>query len=397
MSWITGRKDIFSKIATALGNLEIKRKTVWMHCASLGEFEQGRPLVELIRLHYPGYIIIITFFSPSGYEIRKNYKEADHVFYLPLDGKENARQFINLIRPDLVLWIKYDFWHYYLAELKNRHIPTFLISGAFREDQQFFRPFGAFWKNMLKCFNFIFLQNNTSAQLLSNIGFKENVMVAGDTRFDRVIDNARNFEPINFIEGYINHQQVIVAGSTWEEDEAVFVHYIKSHPDRKFIIAPHEIDKDNIASIKKIFRNAIQYSELQSLNQNSGNELLRASNVLIIDCIGLLSRLYYYADVAYVGGGFGENGLHNILEAAVFAKPVIFGPELDKNFEATEMIDAGGAVSIRNAIDLEIVMNELLNNDIELKIKGAAAKQYVYSRSGASLKVIDHLKETNMI
>ena len=385
--WITGRKDILNQIATAL-NQKDRNRTIWMHCASLGEFEQGRPLLEQIRAKDSSACIIITFFSPSGYRIRKNYPGADFVFYLPMDGKHNARELVRLFNPSLVLWIKYEFWHYYLEELKRRQVPAYLVSGAFRKGQRFFTSYGSFWKNILKSFTHIFLQNHLSAQLLEEIGISGNVTVSGDTRFDRVISIAENHVPIPAIAQFCSSRQVIVAGSTWEEDEAVFIHYVRANPGKAFIIAPHEIDIENLTEIKKAFPGSIFFSEVGNISSVQDYHKI---NVLIIDSIGLLAGLYKYADVTYVGGGFGDDGLHNILEAAVYGKPVVFGSEIDKNFEATELIDAGGAVCIENAVELEAAMNEMLNNEVELKLKGDAARAYIYSKAGATKIVMDYL------
>ena len=395
-TWGTGRKDIFSKIALALGTSNGKQHTVWMHCASLGEFEQGRPLLDEIRKASPASKLIVTFFSPSGYEQRKDYKGADHVFYLPMDGHNNAKKFIDLINPSLVLWIKYEYWYYYLTELKSRNIPTLLISATFREDQRFFNKYGTFWLQMLHTFTHIFLQNSFSAKLLEGINISNNVTITGDTRFDNVKDIADHFIEVPHIGQFCNGRQTIVAGSTWEDDEAIFKHYIKTHPQRLLILAPHEVDHENLQDIKKMFPSSMFYSQL--VENAESNSIPDASiNVLIIDSIGLLSRLYKYCDVAYVGGGFGDNGLHNILEAAVYGKPVIFGPETDKNFEAEEMIEAGGAISIGNALQLEAAINELLDNKVILEMKGKAAYDYVQNSAGGTNKIMGYLKLHNLL
>lgn len=381
--WIKGRKNFPETSYTT------KQKTIWMHCASLGEFEQGRPLLENLKITYPHYKIVLTFFSPSGYEIQKNYNGADDVFYLPLDSLANAKRLIDQINPTLVLWIKYEFWFYYLKEIKWRNIPLLLISGAFRDRQPFFKWFGKFWKEMLNCFTFFFLQNTSSKILLENIGFK-NTSVSGDTRFDRVITIAENFNDVELIKDFCGNNKVIVAGSTWEDDEAELVHYVKTHPEIKFIIAPHEIDNENLADVKKAFAGAIFYSEINGNRQ-------QATNCLIIDNIGMLSRLYKYADITYVGGGFGDDGLHNILEAAVYGKPVIFGPEFEKNFEAQELIDCGGAITISNALALEKVLNELLTDEATLQKRSDAAKNYVYSNAGATEKILEFIQENRLL
>lgn len=380
--WIKGRKNF------PVFNSE-ESETIWMHCASLGEFEQGRPLLEKIREEFPRYTIVITFFSPSGYEIEKKFKGADHIFYLPIDSASNAKRFIQLINPALVLWVKYEYWYHYLLELKKRNIPILLISGAFRKDQPFFKWYGNFWKEMLDCFTYYFVQNSNSKNLLSNINIK-NVTVSGDTRFDRVISIAGNFDDVSLIKEFCGSSKAIVAGSTWEDDEAELIHYARTNTDIKFIIAPHEVDKENLADVKKEFKGSLFFSELNDLT-------IQNTNIIIIDNIGMLSRLYKYADITYVGGGFGDDGLHNILEAAVYGKPVIFGPIFEKNFEAEELIAWGGAITIENALELEKVLNNLLNNPVELKKRSEAAKNYVYSNEGATKKIMEYIQENRLL
>jgi 3-deoxy-D-manno-octulosonic-acid transferase len=388
--WIKGRKKF-----PVIENSDVKKETIWMHCASLGEFEQGRPLIEKIKKEYPLHRIIISFFSPSGYEIEKNFNGADHIFYLPSDSASNAKKFIDLIDPKLVLWIKYEYWYYYLQELKKRNIPTLLISGNFREDQPFFKWYGNFWREMLQCFTHYFLQNEDSKNLLETLNIK-NFSISGDTRFDRVKTIVENFEDVPLIKEFCGEKKIIVAGSTWEEDEAELIHFVKANTDVKFIIAPHEVDKENIRDVKKKFVNSILYSEWITNNWQaaSGNT---QPNCLIIDSIGILSRLYKYADITYVGGGFGYTGLHNILEAAVYGKPVIFGPEIDKNIEAQELIDCDAGIIIENALELETILNELLHNEQELKRRSEAAKSYVYRNLGATKKVMDFIQEKRLL
>lgn len=380
--WIKGRKK-FPSLTSATN------ETIWMHCASLGEFEQGRPVIEQVKRDYPGYTIVITFFSPSGYEIQKNYKGADHIFYLPADSAANAKKFISLINPKLVLWVKYEYWHYYLHELKKKNIPILLVSGAFRKDHPFFKWYGNFWRNMLTCFTYYFVQNNSSKDMLESIGIK-NVTVSGDTRFDRVITIAENFDEVPWIKEFCGDNRVIVAGSTWEDDEAEWVHYAKANKDIKFIIAPHEVDKENLHDVKKAFTGSLFYSELN-------NDTIPRSNVVIIDNIGMLSRLYKYAHITYVGGGFGYDGLHNILEAAVYGKPVLFGPVFEKNFEAEELIECDGGITITNAPELEKTLTGLFDNPDELQKRSAAAKNYVYSNAGATKKIMGYIQENRLL
>lgn len=363
-----------------------------MHCASLGEFEQGRPVLQQLKETSPEIFIVITFFSPSGYEIIKNNKDFKNIFYLPMDSKIHAHKFLNIVKPDLVLWVKYEYWHYYLQEIKKREIPLLMISGVYRESHAFFRWYGSFYKNMLHAFTHFFVQNENSKEWLEKLVSPEKITVSGDTRCDRVINIAKNFTEVAGISEFCENHKVIVMGSTWEDDEAEWTHYVRQHPEIKFIIAPHEIDKENLADVKKEFEGAVFYSEWM----NDAKEK-NSCNCIIIDNIGILSRLYYYATITYVGGGFGADGLHNILEAAVYGKPVIFGPEFYRNFEAEELIDCSGGISIENAIELEKVVDNLLKNDEELITRSAAAKNYVYKNAGATDKIITLIQKNNWV
>ncbi len=389
--WVAGRKNIFDKIKSELGTQHTK--LVWMHCASLGEFEQGRPLLEEIKIGNPEIKTVLSFFSPSGYEVMKNYSGADHIFYLPMDSKNNAVKFIDAISPSLVLWVKYEFWFYYLAELKRRNIHTILVSGIFRDNQPFFKWYGGIWRIMLDCFTHIFVQNDQSAGLLEKICTNQNITVNGDTRFDRVIAIAEKFENIPFITAYCDNKQVVVAGSTWEEDEVELLHFVKAHPEIKFIIAPHEVDEENLADVKKEFPDSICYSELIA----TANGQPSTSNVLIIDNIRMLSRLYKYATIAYVGGGFGVDGVHNVLEAAVYGKPVVIGPVYEKFDEATGLVETGGGISISSLFELEAVMNKLLLDDKEREGVGETARNFVYSRAGAAEKIIRYIQVNRLL
>jgi 3-deoxy-D-manno-octulosonic-acid transferase len=367
---------------------------IWMHCASLGEFEQGRPLLEAAREQYPGYKILLTFFSPSGYEIRKNYTGADLVLYLPMDDPNNAREFIDTIKPSLVLWVKYEYWYYYLIELKKRNIPVLLISGIFRKDQPFFKWYGGLWKKILENFDHLFVQTKSSGELLNRIGVMGNITVTGDTRFDRVITIAEQWEKLaEPIEQFCEGHQIIVAGSTWEEDEEELIHYAKAYPRVRFIFVPHEVSKARIQDLQQEFPEALLYSSL--INRQLSTVI--HTNVLIIDTIGILSRLYKYATIAYVGGGFNESGIHNILEAAVYGKPVIFGPEYEKFAEATGLVDAGAAFSIENALELEALLNRLLNNDEEWKKSSKVAREYVYGHKGATALIMDYIHRKRLL
>ena len=392
---VEGRKNI---IATIKSNTPAPgQQVVWMHCSSLGEFEQGRPLLESLKQQYSSITIVLTFFSASGFEVLKNYLGADKVYYLPLDNAANAKEVVSAINPNLVLWVKYEFWFYYLHEIKSRNIPLLLVSGIFRPGQPFFKWYGKIWRQMLGCFTHLFVQNETSVQLLATLNFHKNVSISGDTRFDRVITIAAQFEQLPLIEKFCGKNKIVVAGSTWEDDEAELTHYVKANPAIKFIIAPHEIDAENLKDVQKEFPHSIFYSKLKNNQLNPINEEGITPNVLIIDNVGMLSRLYHYATITYVGGGFGADGVHNVLEAAVFGKPVIYGPEYEKYAEAIGLVDCGGGISIENALELERTLNGLWNNEELLTKKGNAAKNFVYSNAGASAKIIQFIQEKRLL
>ena len=388
---LRGRKNILSTIRS--NNPASGQQVIWMHCASVGEFEQGRPVVESLKKSYPEITIVLTFFSASGYEAMKNYKGADQIYYLPLDSASNAKKMLDALNPTLVLWVKYEFWYHYLHELKSRKIPVLLISGIFRDSHPFFKWYGSLWREMLGSFSYLFVQNESSAILLSSIGIRENTLVTGDTRFDRVIEIAEKFEPLPAIERFCGKNRVIVAGSTWEEDETEFIHYVRSNPDIKFIFAPHETDKGHLQDMKKAFPNAVFYSEL--INYPLDASIM--PNVLIIDNVGILSRLYYYANISFVGGGFGADGVHNVLEAAVYGKPVIFGPEYKKYAEAIGLVDCGGGIPIQNALELESLVNTFWEQEGVLTTKGAAANNFVYAHAGSSKKIIQFIQEKRLL
>lgn len=390
--WLQGRKSIFEKLRLAI-HRNPAQDLIWMHCASLGEFEQGRPLLETFSARYPEAAILLTFFSSSGYEIRKNYEKADHVFYLPFDSPSNARRFLSIVQPTMVLWIKYEYWYFYFKEIEKARIPFLLISGIFRQEQLFFKWYGSLHREMLRCFSHMFVQTGESEALLNSIGFNDHVSVTGDTRFDRVIDIAKQFEPVGMIAEFCGNHHVIVAGSTWDDDEEELDHFANIHPEIRFIIAPHEIHASHLKDIQKLFKRSVLYSAYQ--RQITGNDMQAGPqeqpNVLVIDNIGMLSRLYRYATLAYVGGGFGESGVHNILEAAVYGKPVVFGPVYNKYAEAEELLESGGAFSIQNALELEKVLNRLLHNYHEYNHACEASRKYVYSKSGARQKITDYV------
>jgi 3-deoxy-D-manno-octulosonic-acid transferase len=384
--WVEGRKNIFERLSSQLhivnpGN----KKLAWFHCASLGEFEQGRPLLEKYRKQYPDEIILLTFFSPSGYEIRKNYKGADLICYLPIDTPSNAKLFLDIVKPSIAFFIKYEFWFNYLNELKIRNIPVYLVSGIFRQDQHFFKSYGGWFKRQLRSFTHFFLQDEASASLLASIGF-ENADVVGDTRFDRVSEIVRNVSKIELVEKFKGDQMVFICGSTWQEDEKMIS--VSDWNKFKIIIAPHEINEDHLSFIEAEFSRqnckTIRFSQANALNIN-------AANVLIIDNIGMLSSLYQYGSIAFIGGGFGK-GIHNILEAATFGLPVIFGPNYHKFNEAKELIKSGGAFSVSDTEELNKTFTLLKDGQI-LKMASHVSKHYVQSRTGASDKILSAISK----
>jgi 3-deoxy-D-manno-octulosonic-acid transferase len=395
-AWVNGRKSIFRTIR----NAEIRGdQRIWMHCASLGEFEQGRPVIESLKKIYPHITVIISFFSPSGFEIRKNYAGADHVFYLPMDSAIHAKRWLDLIDPNLVLWIKYDYWYYYLRELQKRKIPVLLISPLFRTDQPFFKWYGNIHRLMLDSFHAFFVQNELSAKLLQTLGIHQSVFVSGDTRFDRVIDIAEAFESLPLVADFCRDRRVIVAGSTWEEDEEELDHFANTHPEIRFIIAPHEIEEDHLKDMETLFHRTIRYSVMEQI-RIAGQVPAQDDhqpNVLLIDNIGMLARLYHYADICYVGGGFGDDGVHNVLEAAVYRKPVVTGPVIEKYFEVMELAEAGGVIIIDNALEAESVFNRLLDNPEEYDYHARQAHDYVYARKGATEKVVRYIQENRLL
>lgn len=407
--WLEGRKGLLEKIQSAVESRELGLGTqdsrlptpgsrlIWMHCASLGEFEQGRPVLEALRSRYPGIKILLTFFSPSGYEVRKNYEGADYVFYLPMDSRANARRFLDIVQPSLVIWIKYEYWYHYLTTLKKRKIPTLLVSGIFRPDQPFFKWYGRLHRHILESFTHLFVQTPDSRDLLAGIGFTAHVTVNGDTRFDRVAQIAQQFTPIPVIEAFCGNHPTIVAGSTWPEDEEELDHYANTHPGMRFIIAPHEVTEAHLLEIEKLFKHTVRYSVLQKRVPGTVSRDQHVTNTLIIDNIGMLSRLYKYATITYVGGGFGDDGVHNVLEAAVYNKPVVHGPVYEKYIEATELVEQGGAFPIETALELEKVLNNLLTDTTAYNKACRQAGDYVRRKAGATEAVLQFIQEKRLL
>ncbi|MCF3108594.1 3-deoxy-D-manno-octulosonic acid transferase [Niabella sp. CC-SYL272] len=384
--WRSGRKHLLQRLEEALGGN--KAPVIWVHCASLGEFEQGRTILETLKKEYPDFRVLLTFFSPSGYEIRKNYANADWVFYLPLDTPYNARRFVQIVKPSLALFVKYEYWYHLLQALKKTGTPTLLVSALFRENAIFFKPYGSFHRKMLRCFTHIFVQDMASKSRLAAIIPAEQVTVAGDTRFDRVVQIAAEFTPIPLIETFINQKSfVIVAGSTWPDDERHLASYLKvKNNNTSLIIAPHEINKEHIDEILSRFPGAQLFSKLKE-------EPLLKGDVLIIDNIGMLSRLYYYAAITYIGGGFNKAGIHNTLEAAVFFKPVIFGPNYQKFAEAKTLIKNGGATSYSNEGQLVEIIETLKNNLPVRETSGRSAGRFVAENTGATAIISGYIRE----
>lgn len=356
---------------------------VWFHAASLGEFEQGRPLMEKLRKEHPQYKILLTFFSPSGYEVRKDYSGADIICYLPIDTPLNAIRFLRLIRPVKAFFIKYEFWSNYLHILKYRRVPTYSVSSIFRPEQVFFKWYGWQYARVLKCFTRFFVQNMESKTLLQHIGITA-VDVVGDTRFDRVIQIKDAAKELPIVANFKQDHKVFVAGSSWGPDEDIFIKYFNEHKDWKLIIAPHVIGEEHLKQIlSKLQRKTVRYT------QTTINDAAEA-DCLIIDCFGLLSSIYQYGDVTYVGGGFGV-GIHNTLEAAVWSKPVIFGPNNKRFQEAQGLLSSGGGFEVKNYEEFDAVMNTFVTDENFLQHSGTLAGEYVANLAGATNKVMSHV------
>lgn len=390
--WINGRKNIFDEIKRKINTNE---RYIWIHCASAGEFEQGRPLIEALREKHDHYKIILTFFSPSGYELRKNYNGAHLVFYLPADVDDNAKRFVELVKPKLAIFVKYEFWLGYLEQLRKHKIPHVLVAALFQPNQIFFRPYGGMFRAALKAFDKLFVQDETSCELLQSVGVTKCVL-SGDTRYDRVIEIAKAAEELPLMKSFVDETfNVLIAGSTWPDDEKLLHAWFVSTPKWKLVIVPHEVDAVHIDNLKKQFGNeAILWREHDGSTKafdNNIEKLLKDKRVLIVNTVGLLSRLYRYATVCYVGGGFGK-GIHNTLEAAVYGKPVVFGPNYKRFREAEALVQNGGGVVVRNADDL-ITSTKAFANDNNAYLKASdAAARLVGQGSGATAGIVNELE-----
>ena len=373
-----GRKGQWKRLQRVFEDRDQQTPLLWIHCASLGEFEQGRPVMEAFRKQYPGIRILLTFFSPSGYEIRKNTPLADYVFYMPLDSPRNARRFMELVKPTLAVFVKYEFWYFYLKNLKKRNIPTYLISARFRPNQPFFKLYGAPFRYMLTCFTHLFVQDEPSRELLKKLpGLSLPVTVAGDTRFDRVAEIATcDNTPERFRQ--MVQEPVLVAGSTWPEDEEILVRLLDDHPTLQLVVAPHEIHPGHLAFIRQKFAkwDPLFFSMAQSKEA--------VPRVLVIDSIGMLSSLYRYATCCYIGGGFNKSGIHNTLEAAVYGKPLLFGPNYQKFKEARDLIDNGAAVGFEDYFTCSRALKKWLDDPCLHLDAGNAAKTYIAGNTGAT-------------
>ena len=385
--FVDGRKTVFHTLDKKINTSD---KTIWFHAASLGEYEQGLPVVEKIKEKYPNHKIIVTFFSPSGYEVRKNNTVADVTVYLPLDSTSNAKKFIELVHPEMVFFIKYEYWPNYLNELKKKNIKTYLISGILRENQAFFKWYGGFYRNALKAFDYFFVQNETSKKLLQSIGFT-NVKISGDTRFDRVVSILERDNTLDFIETFKNNKTTIVIGSSWPKDEELLVNYInQSSDDLKFIIAPHNILQSTIVNLQSsIKKNTVLFSQKE-------NQKLSDFNVFIIDTIGILTKIYSYADIAYVGGGFGNPGIHNILEPATFGIPIVIGPNYSHFAEAIALVNLDGCISVSNYNDLKDTLDLLIQNNEERYEKGHICSTFIQMNKGAAAIIMNHNLNENL-
>jgi 3-deoxy-D-manno-octulosonic-acid transferase len=390
--FVEGRKPVFKILSNKIKAYD---KTIWFHAASLGEYEQGLPVMERMKSRFPNHLIVLTFFSPSGYEVRKNNTIADVTVYLPMDTQSNVAQFMKIVRPDMAFFIKYEYWPNYLNALQNKEIPTYLISGIFREKQVFFKWYGGFYRNALNAFEHFFVQNSNSKELLLQLG-KTNVTVSGDTRFDRVTEILKQNNELDFIEEFKNNTLTIVIGSSWPKDEALLVKYINTTNNVKFIIAPHNINMDQIANLKnQISKKSILFSSYNTNEMDTSK--LADYEVFIIDTIGILTKIYSYADIVYVGGGFGNPGVHNILEPATFGVPIVIGPNYSHFAEAIALVKMEGCISINNQEELNESFDKLIQNEGVRLEKGHICSTFVEMNKNASETIMNYIiqKKTN--
>jgi 3-deoxy-D-manno-octulosonic-acid transferase len=387
---VHGRKNWKKELSAAV---EDKSPWIWFHCASLGEFEQGRPLMEVIKKQYPQYKILLTFYSSSGYAVRRNYEYADAVLYMPADTKANAAYFVRKLNPALAVFVKYEFWYHHLNQLHLNGTKTILISAVFHKNQPFFKWYGGLFRKMLHFFAAIFVQDKKSANLLAGIGVKENIFISGDTRYDRVAEIAANVQRNDVLENFLGNKKALIAGSTWPADEKIIKECLTSIPgDWKIIIAPHEIDQPHLDYIQELFgRDMIFYSQLKN------DPGMKEKRILVMDNIGMLSALYSYGTLAYVGGGFQKGGIHNILEPAVYGLPVIFGPVYKKFTEAVEMKDRGFAFPVNNAAEYSGVLKKLIDDENSRKQLHHSLRQFMQSKTGATHSILQFISNNNWL
>lgn len=385
--WVAGRKDWRNVMAAVLPPDELR---IWIHCSSLGEFEQGRPLIDQLRQQYPGYKVLLTFFSPSGYEVCNGQQVADYVFYLPIDGAANARDFIKIVQPKLVIFVKYEFWYHYLHRVHQQGIPLLLVSAAFRMQQPFFAAWGSFFRRMLGFYSHLHVQDNTSATLLRSIGIT-NVTVSGDTRYDRVKAIAARLRDIPDANRFKGQSKILIAGSTWPADEELLSIILPTLPaDWKLIIAPHEIDTAHIQSIRQLFPDHVCYSQLR---ETTGEH----ARVLIVDNIGLLSSLYAWGDVAWVGGGFARSGIHNTLEPAIFGLPILMGPVYQKFVEAVALVASGCAFPVGDEQKAADVLSALTQNDQHRNGIATKMKEFMANHTGAADRICSQIADAGWL
>jgi 3-deoxy-D-manno-octulosonic-acid transferase len=397
--WLSGRQQWAARLQRQADDRDLykSKHVIWLHASSLGEFEQGRPVLEAIRRHHKNARVVVSFFSPSGYETMKNYEGADIVCYLPADTAANARKFLKIVQPSMVLWVKYEYWYHHLEAAHRQQIPLLLISGIFRSDQPFFQWYGSLHRKMLSFFTHFFVQSEAAAELLQTVlqpapnssvaAATERISISGDTRFDRVIDIAENWAPIQPLEKWLKkNSQILVAGSTWPADEEELVHYIKANPEIQLILAPHQVEPDLLKDTLQLFKGAVLFSDL--VEEAPVN---LDSNVLIVNNVGMLSRLYHYGHVCYIGGGFTGDGVHNVLEAAVYGRPLVHGPEYEKYAEAIGLVSVGASFEIENALELEKVLGTLFTENEAYQKAAESARNFVYKQAGGTRQVMNYI------
>ncbi len=383
--WASGRVNWRSEYAEKLQGIE---RPIWLHCASLGEFEQGRPVLEALRKRFPKVPVVLTFFSPSGYEVRKEWDGADVVIYLPLDTRKNARYFVKLVNPRVALFVKYEFWMNMLGELKSKAIPTVLISGIFRPSHVFTKPYGGWFRSKMHAFSHAFMQNEESCKIAEEIGVSAEV--SGDTRFDRVLDIASNSFSVEMVKVFKGDSICVVVGSSWGPEEKVLAQFVRANPSVKVVLVPHEIGEGHLQQIERLYSDRItRFLDMKMEDAES-------HQVLLVDQMGLLSRIFREADIAVIGGGFGA-GIHNTLEAAVFGVPVVFGPNYEKFIEAKGLIACGGGISVKEPSELVRILESLVNDVSQRIERGKKAGDYVHERSGATDQIVTYLSDNELV